>query len=243
MRSLIVADIHSNLEAFRSVVDDAENRGGFDDIWSVGDVVGYGPDPAACIDLLRQYDHRRVVGNHDLAAIGKLSLEAFNVYGAAAARWTTAQLTEDHVSYLRETPFSFELEDFTVVHGSPRDPIWEYLVSSSIAKANFRHFKTSRCLVGHSHLPFICRPQGDNAVFLAFPLDRPVALGNDRVIINPGGVGQPRDGDPRASYAIYDWGEGLIWHHRAEYDIPTTQRKMSERGLPRYLADRLSHGR
>ncbi len=243
LRTLIVSDIHSNLEALQSVIEDAENRGGFEQIWSLGDLVGYGPDPAACIDLLRRHNSTSVAGNHDLAAVGRLSLEAFNVYASAAVRWTTTQLTDDHVEYLRGLPLRFEEGDFTAVHGSPRDPVWEYVVSSASAKASFQHFETSRCLVGHSHLPFICRPQGNSAVFQEFPLDTPVPLKDDRVIINPGGVGQPRDGDPRASYAVFQSDTGAVSHHRAEYDIPSTQKKVEERGLPKYLSDRLPHGR
>ena len=244
MRILIVSDIHSNLEAFQSVIKDAEEeRGGFDQIWHLGDLVGYGPQPAECIDLIRQYDGVNVAGNHDLSAIGRLSLESFNVYASAAVRWTITQLKQDHIDYLRELPLRAEAEDFTVVHGSPRDPVWEYVVSPAAAMASFLHFDTTRCLVGHSHIPFICRPQEETAVFLEFLLDKPVSLGDDRMIINPGGVGQPRDGDPRASYAIFDNDDMTVFHHRAEYDIAATQEKMEECGLPKYLIDRLPQGR
>ena len=111
------------------------------------------------------------------------------------------------------------------------------------ASSSFLHFDTYWCLVGHSHIPFICRPQEGSAVFVDFPLDTPIAVGTERLIINPGGVGQPRDGDARASYAISDTGRGVVYHHRAEYDIPKTQQKMEERGLPKYLIDRLPRGR
>ena len=243
MRALIVADIHSNLEAFQSVIQDAEPRGGFDQIWSLGDLVGYGPDPGACIDLMRQHDHRAVAGNHDLASIGKLSLEAFNPHAAEANRWTATQLTEEHSAYLAGLSLKLELEEFTVVHGSPRDPIWEYVVSVGAAVASFLHFDTYWCLVGHSHIPFICRPSEEGAVFLSLPLDTPLVLRSERLIINPGGVGQPRDGDPRASYVLYDSDPGTVMHHRVEYDIPTTQEKIRGHGLPEFLAERLAHGR
>ena len=243
MRALIVSDVHSNLEAFQSVIDDAQRRNGFDQIWSLGDLVGYGPDPGECIEILRRHDSIGVSGNHDLAAIGKLSVEAFNMYASMAALWTTEQLTREQAGYLEGLPLKIERDDFTGVHGSPRDPVWEYVVTPAAAMASFLHFDTTRCLVGHSHIPFICRPQEDSAVFLEFPLDTPVSLGSERMIINPGSVGQPRDGDPRASYAIYDSEEGVVYHHRAEYDIPKTQEKMSERGLPKYLAERLPLGR
>ena len=243
MRILIVSDVHSNLEAFQSVIDHAGSNGGFHQIWELGDLVGYGPDPAGCIDLLREHDHVGVAGNHDLAVVGRLGLEQFNMYAAAAARWTTTQLGDEHVEFLRGLPLKEEIGDFTAVHGSPRDPVWEYVVSSASAMANFGHFSTRRCLVGHSHLPFVCRLDDGNATLYEFPLDLPVPLGNDRYIINPGSVGQPRDGTPTASYAVHDSDADTITHHRAAYDIPATQKKMRERGLPAYLIDRLAVGR
>ena len=235
MRALIVSDVHSNLEAFQSVIDDAQRRNGFDQIWSLGDLVGYGPDPGECVDVLRRHDSIAVSGNHDLAAIGKLSVEAFNMYASMAALWTTEQLTVEQAGYLQGLPLRIERDDFTGVHGSPRDPIWEYVVSVGAAVASFLHFDTYWCLVGHSHIPFLCRPAENGAVFLDFPLDTPVSLGTDRLIINPGGVGQPRDGDPRASYVIYDSDERTVFHHRTEYDIPTTQEKMRTHGLPNFV--------
>ena len=243
MRALLASDIHSNLEALESVIEDAESRGGFDQIWSLGDLVGYGPDPGACIDLARRYEHYGVAGNHDLACVGKLSLKAFNSNAAAANRWTTDQLTEEQADYLRGLPLRLEMGEFTVVHGSPRDPVWEYMVSMVAAVASFAHFDTNWCLVGHSHQPFVCRPAEEGAVFQEFRLDTPLALNNDRLIINPGGLGQPRDGDPRASYGIYDSDEGTVNHHRVEYDIPATQEKMKKHGLPQFLIERLAHGR
>ncbi len=243
LKALIVSDVHSNLEAFQSVIEDCERRGGFDQIWSLGDLIGYGPDPGLCIDLLRSHDARSVAGNHDLASVGRLSLEAFNENAMAANRWTSTQIYDEQAEYIRGLPLRIEEREFTIVHGSPRDPVWEYVISVPAAVASFLHFETDRCLVGHSHIPFLCRPKEDGAAFLEFPLDTPVGLNGDRIIINPGGVGQPRDGDPRASYAVYDDSDGTIVHRRAEYDIATTQTKMEERGLPKYLIERLTYGR
>ncbi len=243
MRALIISDIHSNLEALRAVLTDAERRGGFDQVWSLGDLVGYGPDPVACVDLLREHDGVAVAGNHDLAAVGKLGTEAFNDYAAAAVHWTSERLGDEQRVYLRELPLRAEVDSFTLVHGSPRDPVWEYVVTPWSAAENFRHFDTARCLVGHSHLPFVCRQRDGGAVFEPFPLDEPVDLGAGRVIVNPGGLGQPRDGDPRTTYAIYDSAAGAAYHHRVEYDIPTTQRKIVEADLPLFLAARLASGR
>ena len=244
MKSLIVSDIHSNLEAFSSVVEDAGRRGGFDEVWSLGDLVGYGPDPGAVIELLRRYPHQGVAGNHDLASIGRLSLEVFNPYAAAANVWTADELDEDMRGYLGEQPLKRELDEFTIVHGSPRDPIWEYVVSVRAAFASFNHFETYRCLVGHSHIPFICRMDPEKGVqFISPTYEVPYELGEQRLIINPGGVGQPRDGDPRAAYAVYDSADETLTHHRVEYDIPITQRKMRDVGLPEFLIDRLESGR
>ncbi|MBM3944783.1 MAG: metallophosphoesterase [SAR202 cluster bacterium] len=195
------------------------------------------------MDLIRKYDGVSVAGNHDLAAIGRLSIEAFNPAAAAANTWTTSQLSDEHKEYLGGLPLRAESEGFTVVHGSPRDPVWEYVVSAQAAVASFLHFDTPWCLVGHSHIPFICRPSEEGAAFLEFPLDKPIKLGDERLIINPGGVGQPRDGDPRASFAVFDSSAQTITHLRAAYDVAKTQEKITGRGLPKYLADRLEYGR
>ncbi len=243
MRVLIVSDIHANLEAFQSVIEHAGSNGGFDQIWELGDLVGYGPDPGGCIDLLRDHAHVGVAGNHDLAAVGKLGLEQFNMYAAAAARWTAAQLSDEHADFLRSLPLREEIGDVTAVHGSPRDPVWEYLMSRASANANFGQFGTRYCLVGHSHVPFVCRLEEGEAVFYEIPLDVPVPLGNDRCIINPGSVGQPRDRLQTASYLLHDSDAETITHHRAAYDIPVTQQKMRDIGLPDFLIDRLAVGR
>ena len=243
MRVLIVADVHSNLEAFTSVIDDAARRGGFSQIWSLGDLVGYGPDPVECLRLLGDHEHVAVAGNHDLAAAGRLSLEAFNEYAAEANRWTAGQLNQEQSEAIADLPLKSEQGEFTLVHGSPRDPLWEYVVSQASAAVSFLNFDTNCCLLGHSHVPFLCVPVENSTAFIAFPEDSPVSLGGQRMLINPGSVGQPRDGDPRASYAIYDSDEGTIYHHRTEYDVAATQRKMAEAGLPQYLIDRLPQGR
>ena len=243
MRALIVSDVHSNLEAFRSVIEDAEARENVDSIWSLGDLVGYGPDPAEVVELLMSRPHQAIAGNHDLASIGKLSLEAFNPHAAAANTWTAMQLSQEQKDFIGGQELRLELDEFTVVHGSPRDPIWEYVMSERAAVASFMHFDTYRCLLGHSHIPFLCRPTEDGASFVDFPLDTEITLATDRIIINPGSVGQPRDGDPRASYAVFDSESSTIAHHRVAYDIPATQEKMRRHKLPNALVERLAVGR
>jgi len=142
MRYALIADIHANLTAFTAVLDDIKLKGGVEEIWCLGDVVGYGPDPHQCIELLRQYNHVCVAGNHDWAAIGKLDTSNFNPDAAIACRWTAQQLTPEDVKYLESLPLVIQKGDFTLVHGSPREPIWEYLMSTSSAKENFAYFQS-----------------------------------------------------------------------------------------------------
>jgi len=242
MRYAILADIHSNLAAFERVLEHAQARGGFDAIWCLGDVVGYGPDPQACIDLLRQHPHLCVAGNHDWAAIGKLSTHDFNPDARAAALWTGAQLSPQGRAYLEALPERLEQADMTLVHGSPRWPIWEYLLTVHDAEDNYKRFAGPCCLVGHSHVPLaFVKPQGEETRVNRLPAELPL-LGGVRFIVNPGGVGQPRDGDPRASYALYDDGARVFHHFRVPYEVAVTQRRMIEAGLPRRLVERLAHG-
>ncbi len=243
MRYAIIADIHANLAAFTAVLDDIERGGGVAEVWCLGDVVGYGPEPHQCIELLRQYNHLCVAGNHDWAAIGKLDTAYFNTDAAMACHWTAQQLSPEDAEYLDSLPLVIPRGDFTLVHGSPREPIWEYLLSTSSAKENFAYFQSQFCLVGHSHVPLIFEYGEDGACSLKeCPDNTTLTLAKNRLIINPGGVGQPRDGDPRASYAIYDSDTRTIRHYRIPYDIESTQVKMMEYRLPMRLVARLSYG-
>jgi predicted phosphodiesterase len=244
MRYAIISDIHGNLAAFQAVLQDIGERGGVERIWCLGDIVGYGPDPKECIALLRRYEHICVAGNHDWGAIGKIDIDDFNPEAAAACRWTGQQLDDDEVDYLAGLPLVVSEGDFTLAHGSPREPIWEYLVSTYVAKVSFSCFQTKFCLVGHSHAPVVFEHHADSGecVLQELSLEAPLRLGVNRLIINPGGVGQPRDGDPRASYAIYDSDGNVIWHYRVPYDVGVTQQRMLEQGLPHRLATRLSYG-
>ncbi len=243
MRCAIIADIHANLAAFTAVLDDVERRGGVEEVWCLGDIVGYGPDPHQCIELLRQCNPVCVAGNHDWAAIGKLDTSDFNPDAATACHWTGRQLSPDDVEYLGSLPLVIHRGDFTLVHGSPREPIWEYLLSASVAGENFAYFQSQFCLVGHSHVPLMFEYNEAGACyFKKFPADTMLILAKNRLIINPGGVGQPRDSDPRASYAIYDSDASSVILHRIPYDIDVVQARMEEYGLSRRLASRLSYG-
>ena len=243
MRYLIISDIHSNLEAFEAVLADA---GFFDRVWCLGDVVGYGPDPNECVERLRDLPHICVAGNHDWAVLGKLDLDDFNPEARRACLWTREQLLPANREYLEALPQSLVEEGFTLVHGSPRHPIWEYILYPSTARANFEHFDTRFCFVGHTHVAVIYRHNPENpakACDVLIPsLDDPLVLGEDRLIINPGSVGQPRDGDPRASYIILDSDKLTLEYRRIPYPVEVTQARMMEKGLPPRLIVRLGYG-
>ena len=243
MHYAIIADIHANLAAFQAVLEDIKHRGGVEEVWCLGDVVGYGPDPHQCIELLRQYNHVCVAGNHDWAAIDKLSLSEFNSDAAAACRWTAQQLSPEDVEYLESLPLVIEKDNFTLVHGSPREPIWEYLLSVSNARENFAYFHSQFCLVGHSHVPSVFKyTETGDCSFSPFKANIGLVLGRSRLIINPGGIGQPRDGDPRASYAMFDSEARMVRLYRVPYDIGITQARMVEHNLPMRSVARLSYG-
>lgn len=243
MRIAILADIHSNLDALEAVLHHAGAPGPIDHVWCLGDTVGYGAEPSACIRRLREYTNTAVLGNHDLAALGRMGVEEFNPVAAQAALWAARQLSNDEQAYLGSLPMVAREGDFTMVHGSLRWPEWEYLLSSEAAAEQFRLQETPFSLVGHSHIPFVATEPPQGPPPLARLSDGDVLeLGERRLIVNPGGVGQPRDGDPRASYAVHDTEAATVALHRVEYDISSAQRKIREAGLPAYLAERLAHG-
>jgi diadenosine tetraphosphatase ApaH/serine/threonine PP2A family protein phosphatase len=219
---------------------DAEGRGAVDAVWVLGDLVGYGPDPSACLKVLREAGAVCIAGNHDMAAIGAVPTEPFSEHAAVAAIWTSARLSAEEVAYLSRLPVTLELEGCTLVHGSPRDPIWEYVLGGEEVEASFELLETPLCLVGHTHFPTMFE-QGREGMWLT--PGEAVDLSERRLILNPGGVGQPRDGDPRASYAVFDTGVGTITHYRVGYDIKAVQGRMTRAGLPAHLIHRLSRGR
>ncbi len=243
MRTLVVSDIHSNLEALLTVLNDA---GPVDEIWCLGDVVGYGPDPNACVELVRSRPHVCIAGNHDWATLGKLDLRDLNPDAREANLWNREQLTPANLDYLQALPETLVRGDFTLTHGSPRHPIWEYIIYPSTAEASFQHFDTPYCLAGHTHTPVIFRlVRSDDTTeveALTPGLNEARPLQGERLIINPGSVGQPRDGDPRASYALLDDEAMTIEHRRVAYPLQKTQAKMMEYGLPLRLVLRLGYG-
>jgi len=242
VRYLVISDIHANRTALEAVLRDAAP---FDMIWCLGDLVGYGPDPNECVARIQDFEHICVAGNHDWAALGHLTLDDFNTEARIAHLWTREELTPVSQEYLQQLPVRLEQGDFTLVHGSPREPIWEYLLDLGGALINFSHFSTPFCLVGHTHLPlmFVLNEEGGRPYAMVPEIGTPIPLRRHRMILNPGSVGQPRDGDPRASYAILDT-DAMTWElHRVPYPIEITQERMRARGLPRRLIARLEVGR
>lgn len=240
MRVGIISDIHSNLPALETVLTDL---GPVDALWCLGDFIGYGPWPNECIDLLRERGVVSIVGNHDLAALGAISTEDFNRDAAAATDWTARQLTPDNRAYLMSLSPAREVEGVTLAHGSPRQPVWEYLVSGPGAAASFPLFATPLCCVGHTHIPSIFVEQEDRQVTANYmEPGTEFVLGAGRAIVNPGSVGQPRDHDPRAAYLVYDTeGSTLEWR-RVRYDIGVVQTYMRDVKLPAFLRERLRYG-
>ncbi|MBX5450762.1 metallophosphoesterase family protein [Thermogemmatispora sp.] len=398
MRYAVFSDIHANLEALEAVlakIDELSKEKPIDQIWFLGDLVGYGPDPNACISLLRERTDVIIAGNHDWAAVNKIDLDDFSAAARISAEWTAQQLTEEHREFLANLPERLDIGDVTLVHGSPYGPLWEYLTSEVLAERSFQHFSSRFCFVGHTHIPVIfqqpmnvsktgsagaSREQTEKTASAAIAADagetstsgseRPASVSQSegetgrtseegayhqepqgaatttaaattretsvsehgsaaedtlsadqpassesefngqqeayadivaaleaiesrtseeeilsaedrlnseieellallglsqsmikvtnemltppeghwdppagyRAIINPGGVGQPRDGDPRAAFMIYDTESGFEFY-RVPYDIKKTQEKIIKAGLPQYLAVRLAYGR
>jgi len=239
---LIISDVHANLVALEAVLADAPS---FDQIWCLGDLVGYGPNPNECVERIQDFDHVSLAGNHDWAALGKLDLRSFNTDARTANLWTQSELKPSVREYLQQLPTHREVDGFYVAHASPREPVWEYVLDANMAYLNFPHFSTTVCLVGHTHVPIIFEldEERQRCETSVPPFSESRLIGERRAIINPGSVGQPRDGDPRASYALLDL-DGMTWdHRRVTYPIEITQERMRARGLPPRLIDRLEMGR
>jgi predicted phosphodiesterase len=241
MRALIVSDIHANIEALNAVFAAAEEDDPIDNVFCLGDTVDYGPAPMECLEKLWERNAISIMGNHDAAAVGLIGLEDFNPFAAEACRWTTKQLTQEAIDYLSGLPEKLVEESFLLVHGSPKAPLWDYLMSYGQAVEAWDHTDSSDVLVGHSHFQFAA--EAGRGIDQPGPNGLTVPLGHARLVVNPGSVGQPRDQDPRAAYGIYDDEAHLITLKRAWYDVTVTQRAMVDVGLPDALISRLSSGR
>jgi len=241
MRVLVISDIHANLTALESVLYVAAN---YDAVWCLGDLVGYGPDPNECIARVKQLPNLTcIIGNHDLAALQQLDSDSFNPEARTAILWTQKSLTESSKYFLDSLPEKVEMGKVTLSHGSPRHPVWEYLLDPRTATLNFEYFETPLCFVGHTHLPVIYTLSNpDLSANLDIPEPNTTIPLPKRAILNPGSVGQPRDRDPRAAFAIYD-DQLQTWdYRRVEYDIRSVQERMIQAGLPERHIQRIAAG-
>lgn len=242
MRVLVVSDIHANYEALEAVLKDA---GAVDETWCLGDIVGYGPDPNLCVDLIRERPNLTcILGNHDMGMLDRMPMLAFNGDARRSLEYQSKVISADSMAFLRAQPEGVQVRgDVTMAHGSPRDPTWEYVLNTLAARLNFDHFDTPFCFVGHTHLQCLFQMDEEkNRITMDVPAPGEVAPMTPRAIYNPGSVGQPRDRDPRSAYAIYD-PEARTWEpRRAAYDIPKVQARIRELGLPEKHAVRIAEG-
>ncbi|MBA3427260.1 MAG: metallophosphoesterase family protein [Actinobacteria bacterium] len=242
MRIAVISDIHANLHALEAVLAATEAEG-VDARWCLGDVVGYGPRPNKCVELVRERTDLCLAGNHDLVVLGRIESAAFTGEAAAAAAWTRRVLEPESRTFLAGLEPSGRVPGAALFHGSPLDPVWDYVLDQRTAVSSFRATTEPLILVGHSHVALEIsngrNPRGNQATADAVV---PLALGGPRRILNPGSVGQPRDGDPRASWLVIDTSSRRATFRRTEYVIGLTQTEMRERGLPASLSERLARG-
>jgi predicted phosphodiesterase len=239
MRIALLSDIHANLVALDAVLG---SLGSVDAVWHLGDVVGYGPEPDGVVERLRSANASGVRGNHDAAAVGGSEIDWFNPDARAAMEWTRLAINPKTKAWLAALPERRVDGEFTLVHGSPRNPTWEYVTSIPVARANLSALETTFGLHGHTHVPVVFR-QDDGRVEVVSPVaGSKLSLDARPALINPGSVGQPRDGDPSASYAVIDTTARTCTWHRVAYDVATVQASMSSLRLPPRLVDRLSFG-
>jgi predicted phosphodiesterase len=240
MRYAIIADIHGNLEAFQTVLDDIKTQN-IQQIVCLGDVVGYNANPKECLDIVRAMNVPIVKGNHDEYCSSEDQLEGFNPHAAEAVIWTRNQLTMDDRQWLRDLKYTRMVANFTIVHATLDAPQrWGYVFDKLAAAASFPYQNTQMCFFGHTHVPvaFMRDTAVRGGTYSKFKIDPA-----KKYFINVGAVGQPRDNNPKAGYVVYDTDAGTIELRRLDYDIATTQAKIRAAGLPERLAERLEFGR
>lgn len=241
MQILVISDIHANITALDAVL---EYAGEIDATWCLGDIVGYGPDPNECIQRVRHLTGLQcILGNHDAATLDQIDTRTFNPEARQALEWTQSVLSESSWNFLKSLPERIDLDQVTIAHGSPRQPVWEYLLDSYNATLSFQYFESDYCFVGHTHLPIIYfLPAERHLARLIIPKPGTSLKLEPRAIVNPGSVGQPRDRDARAAFAIFDT-TSMTWKHdRVDYDISVVQSRMRDLGLPERHIQRLASG-
>ena len=241
MRVAVVSDVHANLHALEAVVAEVD-EGEFEEIWCLGDVVGYGPKPNECVALLQARTAICLAGNHDLVVLGKISLATFGGEAGEAAAWTREVLDEAARTFLTTLSPSAVTAGAELFHGSPRDPVWDYVLTEDAARRTFAATNAPLVLVGHSHIALELAGDGTEVRGGQAAVGTTLDLAATRRLLNPGSVGQPRDGDPRAAWLEVDFSAGRATFRRTNYPVERTQSEMREVGLPEVLAARLEHG-
>ncbi|HEX7256299.1 MAG TPA: metallophosphoesterase family protein [Gaiellaceae bacterium] len=243
MRLAVISDVHGNLYALEAVLAEID-RDPPDEIWCLGDTVGYGPRPNECCSLVRERCALTLVGNHDLVALGStdVGFEDFNPEAGAASLWTSKELTDESREFLSALEPKAARDAFELFHGSPRDPVWNYVLDEIAVAESFALTQAPVVMVGHSHVATAAILANDTIEGGVAPADFSAALGAGRWLLNPGSVGQPRDGDPRAAWLRIDLEAGEARFRRIAYPVARTQAEIRERGLPDSLAERLAHG-
>jgi diadenosine tetraphosphatase ApaH/serine/threonine PP2A family protein phosphatase len=242
MRVAIVSDIHGNRHAFEAVLDEIDGSD-CEEMWCLGDLVGYGADPDACVELARRHAAICLAGNHDLGVRGELDLEQFSRGAALAARWTRETIASETLEYLDQLSPTALDEEVGLFHASPRDPVWEYVLSSLQADLCLDVQTHRVCLVGHSHVALsFWRGPGEPATGETRADGEEIDVGEGEWLMNPGSVGQPRDGDPRAAWLELDLDTWTATYRRTEYDIEGAASAIRAARLPDSLAERLSYG-
>jgi diadenosine tetraphosphatase ApaH/serine/threonine PP2A family protein phosphatase len=248
MRAAVISDIHSNLPALEAVLGAIDDAGtGIEEIWCLGDVVGYGAQPDACAELVRDRCDTCLVGNHDLAALGELDISSFSSAAADAVRWTIENAASETMEMLRQLSPSGLRSGIAIFHASPRDPVWEYVLSVDQAAECMQLQPERISLIGHSHVAlYFVGSKGDGEASETRGAQAPdgaaIDLAEGTWLVNPGSVGQPRDGDPRAAWLELDTTESSAVFHRIAYDVDKAAAPIIENGLPKHLADRLYVG-
>jgi predicted phosphodiesterase len=239
VRVAVLSDIHGNLHALEAVLRSVDSEAP-DQLWCLGDLVGYGPQPNRCCELVAERADVCLIGNHDLGVLGRIDLEDFSPDAAAAARWTMEVLEDHPRRYMESLSPRARLEQAEIFHASPRDPVWEYVLSPEVAFLSLAATEKPLVLVGHSH---IALRFGDEHLTLALCEEgTEIDLATERWLLNPGSVGQPRDGDPRAAWLLVDFDAARASYCREPYPVAETQHEIRELGLPDILAERLASG-
>jgi predicted phosphodiesterase len=237
----VVSDIHANWHALEAVLSDLEVQQP-DEVWCLGDLVGYGPQPNRCTSEIAARAQICLAGNHDLGVLGRLELNEFSPDAAAVARWTQGVLEDNPRTFLSSLEPKGAHESAELFHGSPHDPVWEYVLSEGAARRAFEETTSDLVLVGHSHVPIALRLEDGTVAGGLAKGGSELDLAAGRWLINPGAVGQPRDGDARAAYLLLDLDARHAHFRRVPYDIEATQAELRAEGLPEDLAARLSGG-